>query len=290
MEFAIAPCTWGVYWPSGNQLAWDEYLMRCSVAGYGATELGPFGFGPTDADVLHVSLKRRDMSLVAAAHVHTLVDPGSWSRLERDTHAICALLESQGTSHFILMDESEYYPKNEMGVVTPQQWSVMVDQVSRSARIASNYGVKMGFHPHVGTCVETEDQIERLLGDTDPDLVGLCLDTGHHAYWNADPLSFLRRHRARVTSVHLKNVDAEIRARVHAEGIHCDRAFEIGVMTDLDRGAVDIAGVVLDLKAVGFTGPIVVEQDFAKTNPQTPEQIAASNLQFLNSIAGKRVR
>jgi inosose dehydratase len=287
MDFAIAPCCWGVYWPTGNHLSWDDYLEKIAAAGYRSTELGPFGFGPTGATEMTAALARYDIGLVAAAHVHTLADISTWDILKEKTHAICALLAEFGQPQFILMDESEFYPKDQMGVVDGTQWEAVIKQTSDAAAIARSYGLSFAFHPHVGTCVETEDQIERLLAETDPDVVGLCLDTGHHAYWNADPLAFLRKHRSRVTSVHLKNVNARVRNQVHAEGIHCDEAFEIGVMTDLNTGAVDIAAIVADLERHGFEGPVVVEQDLSETNPRTPEVIAQHNLAFLKSVDEK---
>jgi inosose dehydratase len=283
MDFAIAPCCWGVYWPTGNNLTWSDYLNKIATAGYRSTELGPFGFGPTDRAEMAISLAEQKIGLVAAAHVHTLADISTWDVLNKKTHAICALLADFGQPQFILMDESEFYPKDQMGVVTDDQWQAMIKQVTDVAKIAKSYDLSTAFHPHVGTCVETEEQIERLLATTDPDLVGLCLDTGHHAYWNADPLDFLRKHRSRIVSVHLKNVDGEIRRRVHAENIHCDDAFEIGIMTDLDKGALDIAAIVADLNGHGFDGPVVVEQDLAETNPRSPEVIAEHNLAFLHA-------
>lgn len=287
MDIAIAPCCWGVYWPSGNSLDWTGYLDRISAAGYRHTELGPYGYFSTNPADIKRELGSRDISVVAAAHVHTLADAASWPLLEEKAEAICSLLAECGGTHFILMDESEFYPKDRMGVVDEVGWRALVDQTSRAAAIAKAHGLAFSFHPHVGTAVELEGQIERLLAQTDPGLVGLCLDTGHHAYWNADPLDFLERHGDRINAIHLKNVDADLRERVHRENIHSDRAFEMGVMTDLDRGAVDIAAFMRELVRSGYAGPLVVEQDLAPNHADTPEQIAARNFDFVSSLMGK---
>jgi inosose dehydratase len=284
VNIAIAPCCWGIYWPQGNELGWTDYLDRIRAAGYRHTELGPFGYFSTDAAVLSSELARRDLKLVAAAHVQTLADASTWPVLEEKTHAICKLLSDTGGTHFILMDESEFYPKDHMGVVDENGWRAVIDQTNRAAVIARSHGLAFSFHSHVGTCVEHEAQIERLLAETDPDLVGLCLDTGHHAYWNADPIAFYRRHRDRINSVHLKNVDGALRARVLAENIHSDRAFEEGIMTDLDRGVVDIAEFVSVLREGGYDGPLVVEQDLARNHPDTPETIARRNYEFVSKL------
>ncbi|OCP00224.1 hypothetical protein BC374_08155 [Ensifer sp. LC13] len=254
------------------------------AAGYRHTELGPYGYFSTDATVLTSELESRDLKVVAAAHVHTLADASSWSVLEEKTQAICKLLAAVGGTHFILMDESEFYPKDRMGVVDEAGWRAVIDQTNRSAAIARSYGLQFSFHPHVGTCVEHEEQIERLLAETDRDLVGLCLDTGHHAYWKADPIAFYRRHRERINSVHLKNVDGAFRERVLSEGIHSDRAFEEGIMTDLDRGVVDITAFVSALRETDYDGPLVIEQDLARNHPDTPEAIARRNYEFVSQL------
>jgi len=284
VNIAIAPCCWGVYWPVGNDLGWTDYLDRIVAAGYRHTELGPYGYFSTDAKVLSHELERRGLSVVAAAHVHTLADPDTAATLADKAHQICALLSSVGGTHFILMDESEFYPKAQMGVVDEAGWRTVVEQTMMAAGIAREHGLQFSFHPHVGTCIEHEDQIERLLAETDPALVGLCLDTGHHAYWKADPKAFFLRNAARMNAIHLKNVDGAFREKVLAENIHCDRAFEEGIMTDLDRGVVDIADFMHTLLAQGYDGPLVVEQDLAPKHPDTPEVIAARNYAFVSSL------
>lgn len=288
MNIAIAPCCWGVYWPTGNDLGWTDYLDRIVAAGYRHTELGPYGYFSTDPEVLSHELDRRGLSVVAAAHVHTLADAATADALVERTHQICGLLKAVGGTHVILMDESEFYPKDRMGVVDEDGWRTAVELTLLSARIVREHGLQFSFHPHVGTCVEHEDQIERLLAETDPDFVGLCLDTGHHAYWNADPKAFFLRHRTRINAIHLKNVDGAFRTKVMAENIHCDRAFEDGIMTDLDRGAVDIADFMRALLASGYDGPLVVEQDLAPNHPETPEAIAARNFTFVASLLDGR--
>ncbi|MGT2447053.1 hypothetical protein ACU4I5_33415 (plasmid) [Ensifer adhaerens] len=104
MNIAIAPCCWGIYWPQGNDLGWTDYLDRIHAAGYRHTELGPYGYFSTDAKVLSSELARRDLKVVAAAHVHTLADASTWPVLEEKAQAICKLLAENGGTHFILMD------------------------------------------------------------------------------------------------------------------------------------------------------------------------------------------
>ncbi len=277
----MAPCSWGVYWPEGNDITWAEYLGLIADAGYRHTELGPFGFGPTEPQFLNKSLAIHGISLTVAAHVHTLADATSFDVLAERTEKICSLLAASGGQEFILMDESEYYPEALQGVVTEAGWRNVLCGIDMAAQIANSHGIVFSVHPHVGTCIETEAQIERLLSATNPNLVNLCLDYGHHAFWDADPLAFFAKHRARISSVHLKNVDAQVRKKVLAGMLGVNESFDHGIMTDLAEGAVDIAAAVVDLVRTDFGGPVTVEQDLNPQDARAPEVIAVANLDYL---------
>src|SRR5581483_11195719 len=99
-------------------------------------------------------------------------------------------------------------------------WDRLLDHIARMARrTRDEHGLTLVFHPHCDAAIEAEPEIERFLADTDPALVGLCLDTGHHAYCGGDPVAFLRRHHRRIPYLHLKSMDPAVRERVTAESI-----------------------------------------------------------------------
>jgi inosose dehydratase len=146
--------------------------------------------------------------------------------------------------------------------------------------LAGDHGVRLTFHPHVGTAVELEPQIDRLLAETPLDL---CFDTGHHAFWNQDPLAYMAKVGDRIGYVHLKNVDAGVRARVLEGRLGIAESFAEGVMCPLPDGVVDIPAVMRRLKDARFTGPVVVEQDLNETASETPAALARRNLEFLTA-------
>ena len=98
---------------------------------------------------------------------------------------------------------------------------------------------KLVFHPHAQTHIEYEDQIEAFLEATDPELVSIVLDTGHHSYCGGDVVSFMRKHHARIPYLHLKSVDKALRTRVAAEGIPFAKAVGMGMFVEPSKGAVD---------------------------------------------------
>jgi inosose dehydratase len=122
-------------------------------------------------------------------------------------------------------------------------------------------GVRSCFHNHVGTVIETEDEIERMLELTDPSLVFLGPDTGHLAWGGVDAAAFCRRHAARIGSVHLKDIDEDVRRRGSAEEWDYGTFSSRGIFQELGRGSVDLRGVLDALESVGFDGWLIVETD-----------------------------
>lgn len=282
MLISNAPCSWGINYPTGNRYTWEQYLDEVAAAGYQGTELGPFGFLPKDAERLNGELARRGLALIGATHVHTLGDASSAPAFRATLKDLAALLVDLGARHLVIMDESNFYPEGQEGVLDAAGWAGLIAMV-RDAQtlVEQDFGLKLSFHPHVGTAVEKEDQIDRLLDETDIDL---CFDTGHHAFWDQDPIAYMQRVFPRIAYMHLKNVNPAVRARVLSGDLSIEASYGAGVMCPLPDGAVDIRRVMHMLVERNFAGPIVVEQDVAENAAETPLQLAKRNLEFMKEI------
>lgn len=282
MQFSNAPCSWGINYPTGNRIDWRQYLDEVATAGYRGTELGPFGYMPKDAALLREELDRRGLVLVGATHVHTFSDLGTLPRLLEDLRSLGPLLTALDARHVVIMDEDAAYPEGRKGVLDEDGWKGLVEGVETARRlIEDELGLKATFHPHVGTAVQFEAQIDRLLEETGIDL---CFDTGHHAFWNQDAVAYLNRVWSRIGYIHLKNVDPAVRQRVLDGELSIGASYGAGVMCPLPDGAVNIPAVVAFIEAMEFTGPVVVEQDLAD-NGESPLALARRNLNFLREIA-----
>jgi inosose dehydratase len=133
--------------------------------------------------------------------------------------------------------------------------------VNTVARYARERGLVTAFHPHVASYIERPEEIARLMRDTDPTLVGLCLDTGHVAYGGGDPVEIARTHAQRVRHVHLKDVRREVRADALARHLDFRDAVSLGVFAPLGDGSLDLRSTLSALRAVGYAGWLIVEQD-----------------------------
>jgi inosose dehydratase len=180
------------------------------------------------------------------------------------------------------MDESNFYPAGQEGRLDGAGWAGLTRMVREAqALVEDGHGLKLSFHPHIGTAIERESQIDRLLEETDIDL---CFDTGHHAFWDQDVLAYMEKIFPRIAYMHLKNVDGAVRRRVLDGQLAVADSYGAGVMCPLPDGVVDIGAVMRLLAARDFTGPIVVEQDVAADATQTPLELARRNLAYMNEV------
>jgi len=282
MLIGNAPCSWGIFYPTGNRYGWEQYLDEVAEAGYKGTELGPFGFLPKDPDLVRRELDRRGLALIGAAHVHTFGDAETAPEFYATIRELGGILKALDAPHLIVMDESNWYPREAQGVLDEKGWQALTVMVREGQKIVEGeYGIKLTFHPHVATAIEKEDQIDRLLAETDVDL---CFDVGHHAFWDQDPIAYMAKVWDRIGYMHLKNVDPAVRQRVLDGTLHVADAFAAGAMCPLPDGAVDIRAVMQFLRDRDFTGPVVVEQDPSEDAKESPLALAARNRAFLETL------
>ena len=178
-------------------------------------------------------------------------------------------------------------PLSARPVLADADWPAFCAKLSALALHLRVRGVRMAFHHHMGTIVQTEAEIDRLMAGTDPD-VGLLLDTGHLLFAGGDPVAVARRHGARIVHVHCKDV----RAAVLADTLRGDhsflRAVLDGVFTVPGDGSIDYVAVLSALQRAGYAGWLVVEaeQDPAKAHPLTYARLGFTNLKRAAEAAG----
>jgi inosose dehydratase len=239
LQLGIAPDSWGVWFPEDpQQVTWRQYLDEIARAGYVWTELGPQGFLPQDPAQLRDELDSRGLRVCGGtvfAGLHR-GEEALYKAIE-DFSREARLLTAVGATYLIQLPEQ--YTDMHTGAATesadidPQHWTNLVSGTNQLGRVMlEEFGVNLVFHPHVDTHVDTQDRIEQFLADTDPQFVNLCLDTGHIAYCDGDNVDIIRKFPSRITYVHLKQVDPEVRERVRAEQIPLADAVKLGAMVE----------------------------------------------------------
>jgi inosose dehydratase len=162
------------------------------------------------------------------------------------------------------------------------QWDTLIATLQEVGEATLEEGVRSCFHNHVGTVIETEDEVERLLAATDPEVVFLGPDTGHLAWGGVDPVAFFRRHARRIRTAHLKDISESVRQQGVAEGWDYGTFSAEGIFEELGRGDVDLPGILEALRSVAFDGWLVVETDV--TRLPTARESAIVSRQHLRDL------
>jgi len=290
VKIGSAPDNWGVWFPSDpKQTPWDRYLNELVEAGYEWTELGPYGYLPTDVTKLRDELDKRKLKVTGTFVMPHLEDRDAWPRIEKDVLNTGELLVKLGAPFLVLIDDvySDLFTGKPLrpARLDESSWKQLIDTTQRVANLAHDrFGLRLVYHPHAETHVEYEDQIEAFLEQTDPARVSLCLDTGHHAYRGGDPVSFMRRHHRRIPYLHLKSVDPAIRKKVTEERIPFALAVAMDMFCEPAKGAVDFPAFRDVLRHIDYQGWAIVEQDMYPAAFEKPLPIAKRARAYLREI------
>lgn len=286
MKLATAPDAWGVWYANDpKQTPWERYLDEVRDSGFTATETGPWGYLPTDPSQLSDALSARGLSICGSALVHLLAPSDAMDTLRPRLKQTCELLKAMGEEWVVLMDDSGLPPPGKQRALSPEAWKGLIGNVIAAARyVKEEHGLSFTFHPHVGSGVETEEEVVRLLEETPEELVGLCYDFGHHAYTGADAIAFMKRYADRIPYYHFKNVDPVLLDKINREKIDFITGFQSGVMCELDKGLIDFREAVDFLRARNYQGYVVYEQDMYPCPPDKPFPIAKRNREALKAL------
>jgi inosose dehydratase len=290
LTIGIAPDSWGVWFANDpHQPTWQQCVDEMVASGYDTIEIGPYGYMPTDPNRLNAELAQRGLTAVANAVVGNLENEAAWPALELEMTASGELLAALDAPYIILIDDA-YSDLSTGRLREPREldqagWRRLINTTHRVADLMrTRFGLKLLFHPHAETHVQSEDQIERFLADTDPARVGLCLDTGHHAYCGGDAVAFMRRHYLRIPHLHLKSVDGAMLRRVKDEGIPYGVAVPQDLFCEPSRGIVDFVALRDLLREIDYTGYGIVEQDMYPAPLDKPLPIAQRTRAYLREI------
>jgi len=296
IKLANAPCSWGVleFDLEGKVAPYGQVLEEMRATGYQGTELGDWGFLPTQPNLLSQNLSKYKLDLLGAFVPVNLKD--SNTHLKGLTYAlkVAGLMYYAGyeNAKIVLADDNgavEARVKNAGNITSamgldPNAWEIFAEGANQIAyAVKEAYGLQTVFHHHCAGYVETPDEIHTLLEYTDKGLVGLCLDTGHYSYGGGNPIEALTQYRDRIWHIHLKDFDTKVaeKARLNQWGYFT--SVQNGIFCELGKGAVDFNRFIDELKVHDYSGWAVVEQDVLP-GMGNPKQCAQSNREYLKGF------
>jgi inosose dehydratase len=205
-QFASAPDSWGVLdyrGPSWEQ-SYEKMLDEMVQAGYSGSELGPYGFFPTDPKILEPQLEKRKLKLLGAFVPVKMTDPAAGKAVIERIRKVGNLLATLKAPFLVMADDQSpernafsgrVYDKGCL-TLSADQWRHVGNIVADAERVANEFALDLVFHPHVATYVETPEECERFFDATSHTNVGLCLDTGHCVYGHGDSVKEAENTRA----------------------------------------------------------------------------------------------
>lgn len=297
-----APCSWGTLefeGTGGEQIPARRMLDELAETGYTGTELGDWGYMPTDPAALRAELSSRGLVMLGAFVPVALKEPSALNPGIATAVKIARLLADVATNpapYLVLADNNGTVPgrTQRAGRVTSGdglssgEWKTFGSGAEAVARaVHQETGLRTVFHHHCAGYVETHEEIKRLLELTDAKTLGLVFDTGHYTYGygrdGADAVAALDAFRERIWYIHLKDCQPEVAARARAAGWDYFTALRHGIFCELGKGCVDFPGVLKRLAQWHYDGYMLVEQDVLP-GMGSPKESALRNRRYLGSI------
>jgi inosose dehydratase len=274
----------------GGATPLETCLAETRLAGYAGTELG--GKFPRRGDELRNTLREHGLDLVSGWYDGRILERDVAQELDAVLPHL-ELLRDLGCRHVVYADTSRRAENDLWGPVSrrprlaAEDWPAYGAKLTALAERMAAFGVGMAFHHHMGTIVESDEEVGLLMEHTGP-AVGLLYDTGHSAFAGGDPVALVRRHVARIVHVHCKDTRPDILARARREDLSFMQAVVDGIFTVPGDGSVDYATILKVLADHGYAGWLVVEaeQDPAKAHPLTYASLGFCNLARLALRAG----
>ncbi|GGQ61828.1 sugar phosphate isomerase/epimerase family protein [Couchioplanes azureus] len=292
LRLGSCPDSWGVWFADDvRQTPWQRFLDELSGAGYRWLELGPYGYLPTDPARLRDELDRRDLCCAGGTVAGVGGPHKDFADVVAETRRVAELTRALGAENLIFVPVPGYRDDatgayREPAELSPERWRALVDNSNTLGRmLAEEYGLAMRFHPHADYHVETQEQTERFLADTDPRWVSLCLDTGHLAYRQADVPALVRKYPERIGYVHVKQMDPAVAARAAAEDLPFGQAVAQGASVEPPAGVPDIPSVLTALAELDAELFLVVEQEMYPVDFDVPLPVATRTRAYLNSVS-----
>jgi inosose dehydratase len=295
IHFASAPVSWGIQDDPGP--AWEQgyerILGEIVAAGYTGTELGPYGYFPTDPAILKKTLQRMSLTLLSSFVPVPITEPAKTSTVIEHVRRVGSLLSALGARLLVLSDcqtperrsIAGRVPVNGSRSLSAAQWKQVGAVVGEVEKAAAEYGLGLVFHPHVATFVETPQEVESLFNTLSSSNVGLCLDTGHCVYGGGDPVEEAAKYRSLLRYVHIKDIDPNTLRRARSEHLDFEGGVDGGVFCQIGRGCIDFESFFRLLDAMEYSGWAVVEQDIIYGKTKVPPlETARASLDYLNNL------
>ena len=274
VKLGIAPIAWtNDDMPDlGADNTFEQCVSEMALAGFTGCEVG--NKYPRDTAVLKKALELRGMQ-ICNAWFSSFLTTKPYEEVEKDFIEHITFLKEMGAKVVGMSEQGHSIQGTDKPifeakyVMNDEEWDTLCTGINKLGKVAKDMGIKLCFHHHMGTVVQTEEEIDRLMANTDPELFGLLFDCGHLAYCGEDYMSVLNKYADRIRHVHLKDIRPEKVEQVKREHLSFLQGVRLGTFTVPGDGVIDFKPIFDVLEKTGYEGYVLVEaeQDPAIANP-----------------------
>lgn len=290
IKLGVAPINWSNDDDPnlGHEITFEQCIREMSLAGYEGTELG--SKYPRDANHLKIELGNQGLEMASAWFSTFFTEPAQYETTLSRFLDHLSFMRSLGARFVNVCECGHAIQQTQHAVLgnnrpqfSERQWQQLIKGLHALGRIAHDFDMQAVYHYHAGTGVFTEDEIDFLMQNTSPELLGLLLDTGHAAFAGIDAMDLIDKYKQRIRYVHLKDIRGSVLNTVCAENTNFMDAVRQGVFTVPGDGDIDFSPIVQALKQMNYQGWMIVEaeQDPAKAPPLIYAQKAHAYLRAL---------
>lgn len=291
VKLGIAPIAWtNDDMPDlGAENTFEQCISEMALAGFTGCEVGN-KYPRNDIPALKKALSLRNMQICNAWFSSFLITK-PYEEVEKDFIEHITFLKEMGAKvvgiseqgHSIQGTDKSIF--EEKYVMNDEEWNMLCTGINKLGKVAKDMGIKLCLHHHMGTVVQTEAEIDRLMANTDPEVFGLLFDSGHLAYCGEDYMSVLKKYADRIYHVHLKDIRPEMVQKVKDEHLSFLQGVRLGTFTVPGDGAIDFKPIFDVLESTGYEGYVLVEaeQDPAIANPL---EYAIKARKYITEVSG----
>lgn len=274
IKLGIAPIAWtNDDMPDlGAENTFEQCISEMAIAGFSGTEIG--NKYPKNPEELKNALDLRGME-VANSWISTFLTTEPFEVTEKAFREKCEFLKAVGAKRIGASEQGHSIQGTALSVfedkyvMNDKEWKLLTEGLSKLGKIAKEYGITLTYHHHMGTVVQTEEEINRLMSETDADSVFLLFDSGHLAYSGENYMSVLKKYAKRIKHVHLKDIRPDKVQEVKEKKLSFLEGVRLGTFTVPGDGAIDFKPIFDILSDAGYEGWLLVEaeQDPELANP-----------------------
>lgn len=256
----------------GKENTFEQCVSEMALAGFTGSEIG--GKYPKDKEVLKKALKLRGIE-ICNCWFSTFLLTKPYEEVEEEFIKQARFLKEMGAAVIGVSEQSYSIQGKDVPVfegkyvMNDEEWDTLVKGLNRLGRAAKEIGMTLTYHHHMGTVIQTVEEIDRFMNSVDPDAVFLLFDSGHCSFAGISPVKILEKYIGRTRHIHLKDLRLDVVKRAKEEKWSFLQGVRNGTFTVPGDGDVDFEPIFKLIESNGYEGYVVVEaeQDPALANP-----------------------